>query len=471
MSTSSYSVPGNPRDLSPRDATARAAALGKQAPEHTRFNLAALLDAPDAEPALAALSALCQGLQVQLDLRTMPATLARGGTVGRIGVPQEAVAMMRRQRILLAGSHTQVALTPISRLWRGLQRRADVLIDLRQCVPLLAGAVDGAAGLDRDVLLCSHRVHERAARVAEPESADTWRSARESAALAVRIAAAEQRTLVVVTPIGRSTAAQQLVTEAIEREARQQRAPTPRVLTAGLLSALLVSDAGRGRIMAFSVLPVHDLSALVAEAVGEIGAWPVVSVGRDVSFCEMPLAENGHVDTTALALVLVTLLQRTAKSAEAKQLLDAVVLTTRAVARMREELASDFPVSHDAFMAGVLANIGRGPSATVVRAHSTARPVTGVKLRVATSVSSAALRALISSAVSPTGLEVASVRAAEGQREPDGLSVFDVRLRAQLGEAQLTDEAAQALMLALGTAGRCLSTEPWSPAPERSRAS
>lgn len=429
-------------------------------------------------------AALLQTLQevigrigMPIETRLISAALARGGTVGRIGVPSEAATSMLQQRIVIGATVGSDPLAPVARLWRGLQRRADVSVDLRQCTTLPGSAAD-RAGNQRDIQLFSQRVVDatpRRRRGASGDMAHEWARAREAAEMAYRIATAEQRRLLLVLPVGRSTDAQQLFSDALERQARLHRMQLPRTVKAGLLSALLSGDAGRERWLVASVIPIAELSAMACEAVGDSGPWPVVSVGRHATFCDMPAAPADAVDPLPLLLVISTLLHRGGHPDLARTLQQAAVVTSSAERRMREELGSDMLVPMDAYLRGLLANWGRVPVAVTPRdrrAVGRDMPVVaGLRLRIETALSANALREAVSTALSASGLEVASVRSAEVMPGRDA-GLYDVRVRSRLGEPPLGDDAAHAIASALGQVLRCVAVEPWSPsAPvERPRA-
>ncbi|MBC7842898.1 MAG: hypothetical protein H7099_11320 [Gemmatimonadaceae bacterium] len=298
-----------------------------------------------------------------LDLHALPSSLARGGTVGRIGIPHDAAVIVEQQRAVIGASFGADPLAPVPRLWRGLQRRADVLIDMRRSLTL-PGSDAKRAGNERDVLLVSQRILERTLRQARSDAptADEWTRARESAEIVYRLAAAEQRTVMLVLPIGRGTGAQQSFADALERQARVHRQPAPRIVKAGLLSALLSGDSASARWLAASVMQMDELSALATEAIGDTGPWPVVSVGRGATFYDMPMAASDAHDPVPLLLVIVHMLQRCGRAAGARALMDSLLVTRTAEERMREELGSQLPVPTDAFLRGVLANWGRTPS-------------------------------------------------------------------------------------------------------------
>ena len=295
------------------------------------------------------------------EVRQLSAALATAGTVGRIGVPHEAEALMRQQRVVVGASFGACPLQPLSRLCRGLQRRADVVLDVRRCMTI-PGSEAAQNGVDRDVLLVAHRVRERAAgRARNTSGADQWTRARNAADIVYRLAVAEDRPVLLVLPVGRSTVSQRMFTDALERHAQLQRVATPRCVKAGLLSALLSSDGGVERWLVASVMRMEELSSLTTEAIGDTGPWPVMSLGRDVTFYDMPMSARDEGDALPLLLVLVSALHRSGRKTLAHAVMQALLTTTAAAARMREELGAPLAIPHDAFVRGVLANWGRIP--------------------------------------------------------------------------------------------------------------
>jgi hypothetical protein len=131
----------------------------------------------------------------------------------------------------------------------------------------------------------------------------------------------------------------------------------------------------------------------------------------------------------------------------------------------------------DAFMQGVLANWGRvtpacRPHDGRVLTRESGPVVAGLRLRVETTLSAAAVRDTVSAALMPAGLEVASVRAADTSEARRPAPAYDVRVRSRLGEPPLSDIGAEAVQKALRAAMRCLAVEPWVPTAvaERARA-
>ncbi|MDZ7632804.1 MAG: hypothetical protein U5K74_16065 [Gemmatimonadaceae bacterium] len=435
------------------------------------FTVATLLDDAHAEQVMPALLDFSRTIGAPVDWRAIPSAFARGGTVGRIGVPQEVSALMHQQRVVIGSTLGGDPLAPVARLWRGMQRRADVLIDLRACRTMPGSAAD-RAGIERDVLLMSQRVQERStakrtAARSDAESADQWTRARAAAEIAFRLAAAEGRRLLLVLPVGRGTESQQLLTDALERQARLHRLPAPRTVKAGLLSALLTGDAGRERLLVVSVMPIEELSATACEAVGETGPWPVVSLGRDATFYDMPQHASGELNPLPFLLVLGQVLQRGNRADLSRSLMESVTLTEAARARMVEELGAPITVPVDAYLRGVLTNWGRTSLGHAVRERRRTdrdRPlIAGLRLRIETSHSAAAMREKLASALLHAGLEVASVRGADAGID-SMLSAFEVRIRSRLGEPALGDAAAEALAGALDRDLRCVAIEPWVPA-------
>ena len=436
------------------------------------LSIAALFANPAHADLVSAFEKFGGDIGVPLECRMIPAALARGGTVGRIGVPSEAAAMLLDRQAVIGATVGSDPLLPVTRLWRGLQRRADVSVDLRQCTTLPGSAAD-RAGNQRDIQLLSQRVAEGAPRrrrigtTAGGDMAHEWARARDAAETAFRIAAVEERRLLLVLPVGRTTGAQELFTDALERQARVHRMAPPRRVKAGLLSALLSGDAGRDRWLVASVIPIAELSALACEAVGDPGPWPVISLGRHATFLDMPASAAARVDPLPLLLLISTLLQRSGRSELGRTLLQAALLTSCAESRMREELGTDMPVPVEAYLGGLLANWGRVPIAAPPHdRRSVAREampvVAGLRLRIETSLSATALRDAVSAALLSAGLEVASVRSADGSVGRD-VGLYDVRVRSQLGEPPLSDAAAGAMAAVLSDAVRCVAVEPWLP--------
>lgn len=411
-----------------------------------------------------------------VDWDCIPSSLARGGTVGRIGVPQDAIALMLRQQVVVGASIGADPLAPVSRLWRGLQRRADVLVDVRRC-STLPGSAASIAGVERDVLLISQRVVERSApsrpAARATDTADHWTRARESADIVYRMAVAEQRSVLLVLPVGRATGMQQYFTDALARQARQHRIAPPRTVKAGLLSALLTGDTGRERWLVASVMPMDELSATATEAVGDTGPWPVISLGRSAMFCGMPQPQTSGMDPVPLLLVLECLLRRAGQTETARLLMQSLRTTIAALHRTREEFGQPLELPVPAFLQALVSNWGRESVAGAVRERRLVErvhpDVSGLRLRIESTLSAAAMRSTVSASLMPAGLEVASVR---GLDAPVGAAygVFDVRVRSRLGEPPLGDEAAAALVKALGTSVRCTVVEPWTPSASSERA-
>jgi hypothetical protein len=429
------------------------------------LTLATLLDEPEYAPALQALTAFGGTVGLPLDIQSIPTHLARAGVVGRISVPQEAGTTMLRQRVVVGATLGAAPLAPVPRLWRGLQRRADVLVDMR-LFRTLPGSDAYRAGVQRDVLLFSQRVTERASAqreiAAESDTADQWTRARYAAELAYRHASAENRQVFLVLPIGRGTAAQRLFSDAMLRQARLQRLAPPRIVKAGLLSALLTGEIGPARVLAASVMTIEELAATTREAIGDCGPWPVVSVGKRATFIDMPTAAAGVIQPLPLLLALASMLQRSGRGDVAQQLEESVSLTLAALMRMREELGTAFLPPVDAFLRGVRTNWGRQPISGAAVAASSEAPAQGLRLRIETSLAAGAVRDTINTALLAAGVEVASVRALE-LRNDRGTPLVDVRLRGGLGESGIPDSAANAFASALGPALQCVSLEPWSP--------
>ncbi len=468
MTSANFSVTpeAQPSTRLRRDPRLQAAAARMALPvDASTLSIATLLDASHHAPALEAVLEFARSLGVPLDAQNIPADLARTGVVGRIGVPRDAGRTMLRQRGVVGATVGADPLAPVSRLWRGLQRRADVLIDMRRFLTL-PGSDAARAGVDRDVLLFSQRITERATPRREgatsTNTADQWTRARHAAELAYRHALAEDRQLLLVLPVGRGTDAQRLFNDALDRQARQQRLAPPRTVKAGLLSALLTGEAGKGRLLAASVMSIDELTAMATEAVGDCGPWPVVSVGQRATFYDMPSESTGIAQPLPLLLVLATMLQREGRGDLAQQLQESVWLTLAALTRMRDELGMVFSPPTDAFLRGVLTNRGRMPISTSPVTASEVPTVQGLRLRIATELDAAAVRDRVNAALLTAGVVVASVRTLDLLDESRS-AMLEVRLRSRLGEPVVPDAAAHALSQALIPSMRCVSLEPWSP--------
>lgn len=416
---------------------------------------------------LATLERLARRLGVSIDVKAIPSGLARAGQVGRIGVPREAAAVMQQQGVLIGSTFGGDPLAPVARLFRGLQRRADVVVDVRPFVTL-PGTRLGADSWERDVLLFSQRPLERTTARRDATNLDDAREqarSRDAAALAYRLCAAERRKLMLVLPVGRGTRAQQAFAEALQQHAIANRLAPPRIVKAGLLAALLSGESGRERWLVSSVIPIDELSAMVSESVGPVVNWPVLSYGRGASFYDLPVTADG--DAVPLLLVLASLLQRSGRSELAQSLQASVLMTCAARTRAAEELGvSELRVPLDDFVAGVLANWGREPvMASPRERRSVDRDplgVAGLRLRIESALPATAVRDAITSALRPTGLEVASVRSIE-TRQAQGDLAFDVRVRGRLGESPMGDDTSPFALRALGPALKCVAVEPWVP--------
>ena len=281
---------------------------------------------------------------------------------GRIGVPHEASTVMLGRRLVIGAHRGADPLSPVSRLWRGLQRRADVVADVRRCVAL-PGSAAARHGHEPDVVLFSQRIGECAPRRSDDDGASAfhWNRARQAAELAYRTAASEQRELLLVLPVGRGTGSQRYFADALERKARQHRLPPPRTVKAGLLSALLSGDSAPARWLIASVMPMDELIAMADEAIGDTGPWPVLSIGTNASFFDMPASRTAREHPVAVLLVLIGMLERIGDGARARTLLQSLRITCGAMVRMEEELGTVLNVPVASFLAGVMANLGRAP--------------------------------------------------------------------------------------------------------------
>lgn len=416
---------------------------------------------------MAVLERLARRLGVPFDVKAIPASLARAGQVGRIGVPREAATVMQQQGVMIGATFGGDPLAPVARLFRGLQRRADVVVDVRPLVTL-PGTRLGADAWERDVLLFSQRPLDRTSPRTEASDMDDAREqsrSRDAAALAYRLCAAERRKLMLVLPVGRGTRAQQAFAEALQQHAIANRLAPPRIVKAGLLAALLSGESGRERWLVSSVIPIDELSAMVGESVGPVVAWPVLSYGRGASFYDLPVHAEG--DAVPLLLVLASLLQRSGRGEMAQALQAAVLMTCAARTRAAEELGvPELRVPFDDFVSGVVANWGRQPVVPSPRERRSVERdplgVAGLRLRIESALPATAVRDAITSALRPTGLEVASVRSLE-TRLARGDMAFDVRVRGRLGEAPTGDASSPFALRALGPGLRCVAVEPWVP--------
>jgi hypothetical protein len=336
-------------------------AAGGQPFDALMLSAAVLVDDAALAVLLRDMSAFFQQAGALIDLQTIPPTLARGGMVGRIGVPHEASAVMLGRRLVIGAHRGADPLSPVSRLWRGLQRRADVVADVRRCVALPGSAAE-RHGHEPDVVLFSQRISECAPRRSDDgPSAFHWKRARQAAELAYRTAASEQRELLLVLPVGRGSGSQRYFADALERTARQHRLPPPRAVKAGLLSALLSGESAPARWLIASVMPMDELITIADEAIGDTGPWPVLSVGTNASFFDMPASRTAHEQPVAVLLALIGMLERIGDGARARTLLQSLRLTSSAVVRMEEELGTVLNVPAVSFLAGVMANLGRAP--------------------------------------------------------------------------------------------------------------
>lgn len=443
------------------------------APARPTLPVAGFWDDAGVDEALVAARRVLAHIGVALDPRAVPASIAKGGTVGRIGVPPQALRAVGEAGVALGATLSLDPLAPLPRMWRGLQRRCDVLADVRHCVTL-PGSEAHRMGHERDIVLVSQRRTERSLadwRGAEHD-VDGWGRARRVAELAYRLAAADNRRVVLAVPPGRLTAGQKLLAEACDREARQQRAEGVRTVKAGLLAALLTGEAGRHPMVVVSPMSIEELSQTVAAAIGDTGPWPVVAAGERVTFYDVPPVRgaDGGVDPTGILLACVAMLQRQGLSDQATGLLHALRLARAAEARMRPAGEPRLAIGADAFASAVIAHYGRHRPAPPAPALPPAEPddepllpwddepVHGLRLRVDASAGGDehAIREAMGQVVFAHGLEVASVRPVTA--DP---SLLDVRVRIRLGEAPLDDKAAGAVIRAVATRFPCRLITPW----------
>ncbi len=396
------------------------------APARPALSLACFWDDAAVDEALVAARKVLHHLGVSLEPRAVPSSLARGGTVGRIGVPPQALDAVAGAGVALGATLGQSPLAPLPRLWRGLQRRCDVLVDIRHCVTL-PGSDAHLLGHERDVILVSQRRVDRTGAGTRATETDLngFGRARRVAELAFRLAAADRREVVLAVPPGRLTPAQKQLADACQREAQRLGHEGVRTAKAGLLAALLCGDIGARPWVVVSPMPMDELSAAVAAAIGDTGPWPVIAAGERTTFYDIPSVRGtttGAVDPTGVLLACVAMLQRQGLREPAYALLHAVRLARAAEARMRTAPATPLPLHADVMARAVIAHLGR-------------HRVVG----------------------EPT-VEVGSV-------EPWGTAedaiAHDVRVRVRLGEGPLDDATVDRLIVAIAQAvGPCL-VEPW----------
>ncbi|MCU0625384.1 MAG: hypothetical protein MUF21_02705 [Gemmatimonadaceae bacterium] len=386
-------------------------------------------------------------------------------------MPAQAIRAVGEAGVALGATLSLDPLAPLPRMWRGLQRRCDVLADVRHCVTL-PGSDAHRMGNERDVILVSQRRTERSLadwRGADHD-VDGWGRARRVAELAYRLAASDGRRVVLAVPPGRLTSAQRLLADACEREARQQRQEGVRTVKAGLLAALLSGDTGRQPLVVVSPMSMEELSSTVVAAIGDTGPWPVIAAGERVTFYDIPPVRGESasvVDPTGVLLAAVAMLQRQALVEPASGLLHALRLALAAEARMRGEDGRRLPVSADQFASAVIAHYGRHRVAPELPVASPEiddeplqpwddEPVHGLRIRMRAEGDAASLRDAVQQLVVEHGLEVASVRPVD----EDGESV-DVRVRIRLGEAPLDDEHVGRVLGTIARRFRCQAITPW----------
>lgn len=442
-------------------------------PPRPTLSIACFWDDAGVDEALVAARRVLQHMGVALEPRAVPASLAKAGTVGRIGVPSQAIRAVADAGVALGATLSLDPLAPLPRMWRGLQRRCDVLADVRHCVTL-PGSEAHAMGHERDIVLVSQRRTERS--LADWRGADSdvdgWGRARRVAELAFRLAQADGRKVVLAVPPGRLTAGQKLLADACDREARQQRLDGVRTVKSGLLAALITGDTGREPMVVVSPMSMEELSATVTAAIGDVGPWPVVAAGERVTFFDIPPVrhESGSpIDPTGVLLACVAMLHRQGLSEPAAGLLHAIRLALAAEARMRPAGAARVHVGADALAGAVIAHYGRhrpAPAAPVLPPEPDDEPllpwddepVHGLRIRMDAGAEGAttSLREAVGQVVYPHGLEVASIRPVGEDGE-----YVDVRVRVRLGEAPLDDDTVGALIGAVARRFPCRLITPW----------
>jgi hypothetical protein len=283
-------------------------------------------------------------------------------------------------------------------------------------------------------------------------NAQHWSHARDAADLICAAAVRDQRRVLLVDAIGRSTPSQRLFADALDREMRQRRMSPARCVRAGLLAAMLIPDRASAPLLVASTIGIEDLDAIASEALGDCGAWPVVHIGRHATFYDIPtLADATPVQVaTSLLLAVAHMMEPAGRAPDARTLVGAL--------RLRGELPA--PSELMTLLRGVRANWGRTPMST--NSNTVQSPeIKGLRVRVATVLSGAALRGAIAQAVSDVGLELASLRAVDSD---SGAALFDVRLRPSLGEVSIRAAALDTLAEATRGVMRCVQAEPWLPA-------
>lgn len=429
-----------------------------------RLSLAALSSDAVFDDALRAVLAFCDEIGVPIDAIAIPATLARVGTVGRIGVSDEAIMLMHRHRVLIGAHRDADPLQPVPRLWRGMQRRAGVLLDLQRCLTM-PGSEAARRGNQRDVLLVAQRqVDRRTSRVSRAGEAPWGADAQRAAELCWAIAASEHREVLLVEPVGRLTPAQRDLAAAMHAVATSHRMALPRTVKAGVLSALLTGDHARSRWLVASAMTIDELRALAREAIGETGPWPVLSVGRHASFYDIPSTPHTGLAMPML-LTCVSLLERAGRQSIAATLLNAIQVTCAAASRLRTSPTESLCVQTDALLAALRVNWGRALSAPVARraapASGDAATLSGVRIRIESCADAAAVRDGVVHLAGAAGVELATLRRVDGL-ESAATPQYEARLRLT-SDTDAADVAMVRVIAALlRSPFRCLLVEPWS---------
>ena len=395
----------------------------------------------------------------------IPADLARGGTVGRIGVAADAVRLMQQQRLLLSSAKTaDDPLSPVPRMWRGLQRRAQVLLDVQRCVTL-PGSDAARRGNLRDVLLVSHRQHDRRATRRSGTGEVPWGlDAQRAAELCWSIAVSEQRTVLLVEPIGRVTPAQRDFAAALCSVARAHRAPAPRSVKAGVMAALLTGDHTVSRHLLASAMPMSELHHTACAAVGDPGPWPVLSIGRQASFYEVVDSEGPMTLALSMLLALVSVLERSGQPTLARTLMQSIQVSCAAAARLRDPDPADAAQQAALFLSAIRANWGRDPNpAAVARTSGAPRAsdsaIAGLRIRIESALPLHEVRERLLAAAQQAGVDMASVRRIESA---DGAPLYDVRVRPLLGQLELPASTVVLLTQLQAAPMQCRLVEPWS---------
>jgi hypothetical protein len=453
------SVRPNARAASPALTEVRAPVATPALP----LRLAILTTEPAMDSALDAARRVLAHAGVALDARPIPESALKGGTVGRIGVPQAVLDAVEGADAVLAPVIGRDPLEPATRLWRGLVRRYAAERDV-SAMQTLPGSPAARAGHARDLVLVAQRM--RVDGSTTHDDIDGWGRARRTAERVVRMAIADERDILVVTPPGRLGPQAKLLADAVDREARTHRITPPQVIKAGMLAAHIAGRRGVRRAVIVSAMTMAELRATLDNAIGSLGPWPAVSEGADRPFIavELPATDDVQcVDPTGLLLACSMLLRERGDRA-GEMLLHAMQVTVAAEARMRHVPAERLRIPAHQVAAAVIANWGRVLPAA--EAHGMplhdGQGADGLIVRIQTALAPADASEAMQAIVSAHGMQVAAVRAADLVPVLT-TPVLDVRMRIGLGEPTLTDARVGALVRAVAAQFRCLLVAPWTP--------